>query len=144
MLTEVVSTELEVRWGECDPAGIVYHPAYIDWFAVARMHFLRDNGVPYMKEFHDNGVVLVVLAVDCKYMKTLEAEDAIRVDARLMEFGRTRAKFAYEVYNRDGGLCAAGHTEHAFVDADKRPLNLAKQAPLLWDKLRIFRGEHPF
>jgi acyl-CoA thioester hydrolase len=108
------------------------------------MHFLRDNGIPYMQEFHDKGIVLVVLAVDCKYMKTLVAEDTIRVDARLQELGRTRAKFAYEVYNADGDLCAAGHTEHAFVDPDKRPLNLAKHAPALWSKLGVFRDEHLF
>ncbi len=139
MVQAVVSTEFEVRWGECDPAGIVYHPAYIDWFAVARMHFLRDNGIPYMQEFHANGVILVVLSVDCKYMKTLVAEEKIRVDARLEELGRTRARFAYEVYNADGDLCGYGHTEHAFVDNDKRPLNLARHAPALWDRLRIFR-----
>lgn len=105
------------------------------------MHFLRENGIPYMQTFHAQGVILVVLSVDCKYLKTLVAEDQIRVDARLVELGRTRAKFAYEVYTKDGEMCGLGHTEHAFVDNNKKPLNLAKHAPELWERLRIFRAE---
>jgi acyl-CoA thioester hydrolase len=135
-MPEVVSLELEVRWGECDPAGIVYHPAYIDWFSVARMRFLRENGIPYMEKFHDNGVVLVVLEAQCRYFKTLRAEDAVRIDARLLELTRTRMTVDYSVYNSDGELCAKGKTEHAFVDENRKAINVAKRAPELWGLLQ--------
>ncbi|OFW75007.1 MAG: thioesterase [Alicyclobacillus sp. RIFOXYA1_FULL_53_8] len=130
----MVTTEIEVRWGECDAAGIVYHPVYIDWFSVARMRFMKENGVSYMESFHDSGIVLVVLEAQGQYRKTLRAEDKAFVEAKLVERSRTRLKMEYEVYNEQRELCTVGHTEHAFVDmASNKAVNLAKRAPELWN-----------
>ncbi|WP_206832212.1 acyl-CoA thioesterase [Alicyclobacillus fructus] len=135
-MPERVVTTLEVRWGECDPAGIVYHPSYVDWFSIARMHFLKENGIHYMADFHDGGVTVVVTDVSCHYRKALRAEDIAHVSARLVELGRTRLVFRYEVTNERGDLCAWGETRHAFVDRDTlRPVNLAKFASGLWERL---------
>ncbi|MDQ0188816.1 acyl-CoA thioesterase [Alicyclobacillus cycloheptanicus] len=135
-MPEMSVTELEVRWGECDPAGIVYHPAYLDWFSVARMHYLRENGISYMETFHDNGIVLVVLEARCRYRKTVRAEDVIRVEARMAERTRTRIKMVYRVYDQDGNLCGEGETHHAYVDEQNRAVNVAKRAPELWALLQ--------
>lgn len=135
-MPSVSVTELEVRWGECDPAGIVYHPAYIDWFSVARMHYLRDNGISYMETFHDNGIVLVVLEAHCRYLKTLRAEDNVRVETRMAGLTRTRIHMVYEVFNEQGGKCAEGETHHAYVDADNKAVNIAKRQPKVWSKLQ--------
>jgi acyl-CoA thioester hydrolase len=133
---ESVETKLEVRWGECDPAGIVYHPAYIDWFSVARMHFLSGNGIKYMDSFHDNGVDVIVTDVTCSYKKALRAEDEILVIARLNEVSRSRMMFEYEVRNASGDCCAVGQTRHAFIDTGSRkPVNLAKAIPGVWGQL---------
>ncbi|MFB5192031.1 acyl-CoA thioesterase [Alicyclobacillus fastidiosus] len=137
-MTTAVETKLEVRWGECDPAGIVYHPAYIDWFSVARMHFLSAYGVHYMESFHDGRIQVVVTDVTCKYVKTLRAEDQIVVVARLVEISRARMKFAYEVFDDSGATCAKGYTRHAFVEhGTMRPVNLQRTAPELWEKLTV-------
>ncbi|GMA56383.1 hypothetical protein GCM10025858_08860 [Alicyclobacillus sacchari] len=101
--------------GECDPAGIVYHPSFIDWFSIARMHFLSENGIRYMTDFHDAGITVVVTDVSCHYARALRAEDQVAVSARLLELSRTRLCFAYEVLTAEGELSAAGQTRHAFV-----------------------------
>lgn len=137
-MQEVVATELEVRWGECDPAGIVYHPAYIDWFSVARMHWLKANGIKYMEAFHDNGIVLVVLGVESKFKKTLRAEDYVRVEARRVRLTKTRIEMAYQVFNEAGELCTVGKTEHAYVDSRNRAVNIGKAAPALWELMSPF------
>ncbi|KRW92845.1 thioesterase [Alicyclobacillus tengchongensis] len=135
-MPERVTTALEVRWGECDPAGIVYHPSFIDWFSIARMHFLSANGIRYMTDFHDAGITVVVTDVSCHYARALRAEDQIEVSARLLELSRTRLCFAYEVLTADGELSAAGQTKHAFVaNGSMRPVNLARVAPQLWNRL---------
>jgi acyl-CoA thioester hydrolase len=136
-MKEIVTTEFEVRWGECDAAGIVYHPNYIDWFSVARMRFLKENGISYMQSFHDNGIVLVVIDVQCRYRKALRAEDIAYVQARLKALTRTRIALGYEVLNDQGELCAEGTTEHAYVDmATNKAVNIAKRSPELWSLLQ--------
>ncbi len=133
----VVKLELEVRWGECDPAGIVYHPVYFDWFSVARMRFFRENEVPYMESFHDNGIVLVVLDVGCHYKKTLRAEDKVFIETTMAVLSRTRIRMQYRVLNEQHELCGEGFTEHAYVDEQGKAVNLAKRTPELWDRLKI-------
>jgi acyl-CoA thioester hydrolase len=134
----VVTTEFEVRWGECDAAGIVYHPVYIDWFSVARMRFLKENGISYMESFHDNGIVLVVIDVQCKYMKTLRPEDKAQVSARVSQLTRTRIALQYQVHDDSGELCAEGRTEHAYVDiSTNRAVNIAKRCPSVGQLLSI-------
>ncbi|GMA51842.1 hypothetical protein GCM10025857_31990 [Alicyclobacillus contaminans] len=132
-MKDVVISEFEVRWGECDPAGIIYHPNYIDWFSVARMRFIKENGLSYMESFHDQGLVLVVIQVGLSCKKTLRAEDKAYVHARLEVCTRTRMQFHYDVYNESGTLCASGFTEHAFVDIPtNKAVNIAKRNPELW------------
>ncbi|QQE77629.1 thioesterase family protein [Alicyclobacillus sp. SO9] len=135
-MKKVVTTDFEVRWGECDPAGIVYHPVYIDWFSVARMHFLKENGISYMESFHDNGIVLVVLGVQSRYFKTLRAEDQVKVEARMEKLTRTRIEMAYRVVNAAGELCTEGKTEHAYVDERNRAVNVAKKLPEVWNLMQ--------
>ena len=135
-MPEIVETILEVRWGECDPAGIVYHPAYFDWFSVARMHFFKHNDMPYMEQFHDNGVVLVVLDARCEFLKTVRAEDMVRIEASLSQRSKSRLKVHYDVFDEQGTLCGRGYTAHAYVDVKtNRAVNLAKRAPQLWQRL---------
>ncbi len=137
MLPNAITTELEVRWGECDPAGIVYHPVYLDWFSVARMRYLRENGISYMESFHDNGIALVVLDVGCTYKKTLRAEDKVFIEATMALLSRTRICMNYRVLNEQNELCGIGFTEHAYVDNQGKSVNIAKRAPALWDKFQI-------
>ncbi|MCL6637343.1 MAG: acyl-CoA thioesterase [Alicyclobacillus sp.] len=136
-MDHAVTTPFEVRWGECDPAGIVYHPVYFDWFAVARMRFLREHGVSYMESLHDRGLVLVVIDVQCQYFKSLRAEDKAWVDASLHMLTKTRLAMQYVVRNERGEVCAQGRTEHAYVDiASQRAVNIAKRAPDVWEVLQ--------
>lgn len=142
-MKDVVITDLEVRWGECDAAGIVYHPNYIDWFSVARMHFLKENGISYMEEFQDKGIVLVVIDVKSQYKKTLRAEDYAHIHARVKLLTRTRIALFYEVYNDAGDLCAEGTTEHAYVDIQtNRAINIAKKNPEVWVALQKLQAEN--
>ncbi|WP_067620901.1 acyl-CoA thioesterase [Alicyclobacillus acidiphilus] len=135
-MAETVSTRLEVRWGECDPAGIVYHPSFIDWFSVARMHFLAEHGIQYMREFHDTGITIVVTDVACKYILPLRAEEHIEIVAKLVECSRTRLHFEYDVLKSDGSLSARGSTRHAFVKHGViQPVNLQKASPELWTRI---------
>lgn len=138
LFLNAVTIDLEVRWGECDPAGIVYHPNYLDWFSVARMRLLADNGAPYMRHFHDNGVVLVVLTANCQFRKVLRAEDRVKVTATLVGLTRTRMAVEYMVHDEGGNLCVEGKTTHAFVDMKQRPVNVARRSPALWAVLGQF------
>ena len=45
-MTKSTSMKVEVRFGDCDPAGIVFFPRYHRWMDAASLHFFMTCGVP--------------------------------------------------------------------------------------------------
>lgn len=130
-------TVFRVRYGETDRMGVVYHTAYIDWFALGRTEWMREQGVPYREAFEDTGVYLPVVSVACRYRRSVTYDDAVTVVTALDALSPTRIRFRYTVLAPDGQTAAEGTTEHAFLDGPSaRPVNLAKARPDLWEALR--------
>jgi len=50
--------QVEIRFGDCDPAGIVYFPRYHRWMDAASLHFFMSFGVPpwHVLE-HTSGII---------------------------------------------------------------------------------------
>jgi acyl-CoA thioester hydrolase len=129
--------ELEVRWGDCDAAGILYYAKYFDLFTDGRVALLKHIGIPYYQFFHDQGIVVVVLEATCRYRKSLRLEERYIMDTTLSPPGRTGMVFDYIITSAGSGqLVAEGRTAHTFVDEAGKPFNLKKKHPELWLKLQ--------
>lgn len=49
---------VEIRFGDCDPAGIVFFPRYHRWMDAASLHFFMSCGVPPWHELeHTRGII---------------------------------------------------------------------------------------
>lgn len=128
--------EMEVRWGDCDPAGITYYVKYFDWFSDGRIELFRQIGLPYMAFFHQQGIFLVAVEASCRYRHALKPEEKIVLETRLSNLTRARLEFKYRVFKKEDGILAAeGTTYHAYVDAEGKPFDVKKRNPLLWEKI---------
>jgi 4-hydroxybenzoyl-CoA thioesterase len=54
-----------VEWGQCDPAGIVFYPRYLEWFDECTTALFSQAGVPTHTLFKAHGVIGIPL-VDVK------------------------------------------------------------------------------
>lgn len=79
--------ERQVRWGECDPAGIVYTPNFLDyavdtgrlfWRAIARREFSSENGC---------GLNLPVKQLSSVFHSPLATDDRFRMRAGIVRVG---------------------------------------------------------
>ena len=109
-----------VRYAETDMMGIVYHGNYLPWFEIGRTTLLKDHGIPY-RELEAAGYRLPVLEVDVKYLKPAFYDDTLTIVTTLGEKPVFRIQLAYEV-RRGDELLATGHTAHAFIDREGRPV----------------------
>lgn len=129
-------TTFRVRYGETDRMGIVYHTAYIDYFAAGRTEWLREAGLPYRTAFEEKGLYLPVRNVACRYRSSVTYDDIVTVVTTLDLLAPTRLRFAYRITAEDGRTAAEGITEHAFLDgATARPVNIERVHPTLWTHL---------
>jgi acyl-CoA thioester hydrolase len=128
-----------VRWSECDPAGILYHPRVFDWFSEGRLGWLSRFGQDYYREWRSRGIELLVLECEARFRRPLRPGDAVDVTTAVGDATPTRLTFLYRV-TRSGEVVAEGLTHHAFV-SQGRPVNLSKRAPDLLDAFKL--DQHP-
>lgn len=113
-------TQVTVRYAETDMMGVVYHGNYLPWFEVGRTTLLKELGLPY-RQLEEEGFRLPVLEVSARYLRPAVYDDTVTIVTRLHDRPLLRIRLEYEV-KRGEELLATGHTVHAFIDREGRPM----------------------
>jgi len=109
------SVPIRVRFADTDAQGVAHNSAYVVWFEVARVEYLREFAGGY-QALRDQGIEALVLESHVRYRSPARFDDELVVHTRCV--GPRGARFRYEyAIVRGDELVADGHTEHACVDA---------------------------
>src|SRR3954453_17916895 len=109
------SVPVRVRFADTDAQGVAHNSAYLVWFEVARVEYLRAFAGGY-QALREQGVEALVLESFCRYRIPARFDDELVVHTRCV--GPRGARFRYEyAIVRGDELVADGHTGHACVDA---------------------------
>ena len=126
-----VSHDFRVRYAETDAMGIVHHSSYIVWMEMGRTEFMRNFGFTY-RELEEQGITLPVIEVGVRYRQPAFYDDELRITTWVEELSRVRLKLGYDIVRiSDGKLLTEGHSLHAFVGPDGRPLRMNQQPEAL-------------
>jgi len=110
------STPVRVRFADTDAQGIAHNSAYVVWFEVARVEYLRTYAGGY-QALRDLGVEALVLESFCRYRVPARFDELLHVNARVVDLRGARFRYEYAIVREDGTLMAEGWTAHACVDA---------------------------
>ena len=111
--------ELAVRYYETDQMGIVHHSNYIRYFECGRSDMMAKYGLP-IERIETEGVMLPVVAVECRYRKSAVMGDTVRIVSRIDKVPLAKLVVRNEVYNQRGELLADGSVTLGFIDAVTR------------------------
>jgi 4-hydroxybenzoyl-CoA thioesterase len=93
---------VRIRWGDCDPAGIIYYPRYFEIFdAAAAALFERALGITkfqMFKEMEFAGFPLV--KTRARFLKPTRFGDDVTVDTSI-KFGRTSFELDHRLSLKD-------------------------------------------
>jgi acyl-CoA thioester hydrolase len=106
--------ELRVRYGECDPQGIVFNANYLLYFDVAFTELWREAVGPW-QEMIERGIDAVVAEANARFRAPARFDDIIRLEARIMRIGTTSLTTAIDVVRADE-LLVEGRLQHVCVD----------------------------
>jgi acyl-CoA thioester hydrolase len=121
------ASTVRVRYAETDKMGVVYHSNYFVWFEIGRTDWLRDTGWTY-REMEADGIQLPVIEAHCEYRQGARYDDDVEIRTSAKKLSPVRIQFAYEAIRRaDGALLATGHTVHATIDRDGRPVRMPER-----------------
>lgn len=134
------TTQTRVRYAETDQMGIVYYGNYAQYFEIGRVESMRQLGYSY-KEMEADGVILPVVEMQIKYLRSAVYDDLLTIKTTLQEMPHDhRITFLQEVYNEAGKLLTSGHVTLYFLDnvTRKRTIMPGK----LKEKLAPYFPEH--
>lgn len=126
----MVPTGIRVIYGDTDQMGVVYYANYLRFFEAGRNEYLRARGSRYRDIEKEWGVLLPVVEANVRYRHSARYDDWLRIETRITTLKRASLRFDYRVIREeDERLLAEGHTVHACIDRDHKPVKLPE--PLL-------------
>jgi acyl-CoA thioester hydrolase len=128
-------TTVRVRYSETDKMGVVYHGNYAQYLEIGRTDALRQIGLTY-KSFEDNGIIMPVLSLNCKYIKSAYYDDELTIVTMLKVMPKVRIHFYFEIYNQQNELLTKAEVE--LVNIDMKTNKLTMSPTVLIEALKPF------
>jgi 4-hydroxybenzoyl-CoA thioesterase len=98
---------VQLQWGDCDPAGIVFYPTYFRWFDAATWNFFASVGYTAKRMKAENRAMPLV-AADCQFKAPAEHQDRAEVRSTIARWGGKSFVVHHSVVRDDGTLLAQG------------------------------------
>ena len=115
---------IEVRFGDCDPAGIVYFPRFFDFFHQAmETWFPAHLGFGYDEFVRGRKLGFPAVHTEADFERPCRFGERIVVHQRVTRLGRTSIEFYYEVWGAAAGVeqrRARGRTVCVVMNLDDR------------------------
>src|SRR3954451_5882983 len=88
--------QLRVRYGECDPQGIVFNANYLAYFDIAVTELWRE-AIGQWQTMVDRGVDVVVAEATVRFRSPARFDDVLALGARVGGFGKTSMTTEIEI-----------------------------------------------
>ncbi|MDP3896342.1 MAG: thioesterase family protein [Mesorhizobium sp.] len=117
----VNSREVEIEWGDCDAAGIVFYPRYFAMFDASTAYLLEKalgmKKIAWTKKFGIVGIPMV--DTGAKFIIPSRYGDVIRIETQASEIRRSSFDIQHRVYKGEALAIEARETRvWAGVDPD--------------------------
>ena len=81
---------VQIEWGDCDPADIVYYPNYFRWFDASTANHFKAAGLPKPELIRRYGVVgFPMVDTQAKFHIPSRYGDLVTIETSITEFGRS-------------------------------------------------------
>jgi 4-hydroxybenzoyl-CoA thioesterase len=116
------STRIEVRFGDADPAGLVYYPIIFHYFHIALEQFFAARcAITYADLMRDERLGFPTVKVETEFLSPLVYGDTALVEVFVSEMGRSSAVFEYAARREsDRVLCARSRQVQVAMNLDQR------------------------
>jgi len=109
------TSDVRVRFTECDPLGIVWHGNYIQYFEDGREAFGRYHGISYLDQ-KDHNFSTPIVESQCEHKLPLGYGDVATIKTTYVNSEAAKMIFTYEILNPEGKIVCKGRTVQVFVE----------------------------
>ena len=119
------STRIKVRFGDCDPAGLVYYPVIFHYCHIAMEEFFAERcRISYHRLMADERIGFPTVNVQAEFFVPLVYGDEADVEVSVARIGQSSVTLEYSIRRAsDAVLCARSTNVHVSMNLDaRRPL----------------------
>ena len=137
MRTDAFLWPVRVYYEDTDAAGIVYYANYLRYFERCRTEWLRSLGFEQRQLATRDRLQFVVAELSVQYHRPARLDDALDIDASIVERARSYVVFRQQA-RRGAELLASARVKVACVDSERLvparlPATLAERLAVLPD-----------
>ncbi|HEU4596703.1 MAG TPA: thioesterase family protein [Pyrinomonadaceae bacterium] len=116
------STRIVVRFGDCDPAGLVYYPALFHYCHVAMEEFFAARcGKSYARLMAEERVGFPTVNVSAEFFRPFVYGEEVEVEVFVSRVGKSSATFEYRLRRAgEEGLRARATLVQVAMNLDER------------------------
>ena len=131
---------VNVQFGDCDPAGIVFFPNFSRWMDEASLAFFMACGVPPWRELvKTRGIIgTPLLEIHTKFIRPATYGETIHVHTTVEDWAAKTFRHRH-VVKRDGAVLCEGTEVRAFCIRDPDNPERIKAIPVPEDILQLCR-----
>jgi len=109
--------KLRVRYGECDPQGVVFNANYLAYFDIGITELFREafDALGGYQAMTDRGVEFVVAEAGLRYRRPAHFDDELTLEIAVSRLGATSITTSYRIL-RDEELLVDGTLRHVLID----------------------------
>ncbi len=108
-----------VIYGDTDQMGVMYYGNYARLYELGRTEMVREIGLPY-SELEHSGVVMPVVSVDARYLRSAFYDDMLTIETTLKELPTARMNFHHRIFNSEGELIHTAVVTLVFLNMDTK------------------------
>jgi 4-hydroxybenzoyl-CoA thioesterase len=113
-------SQLKIRFGDIDRAGIVYYPRFLHYFHVALEEFFAGElGIEFHTVIDNHRIGLPTVHLETDFSRPFSYGDQIEVEVCVLAVGRSSITFGYRVFKKgETGPRIVGHNVTVCLDMD--------------------------
>jgi 4-hydroxybenzoyl-CoA thioesterase len=111
-MSKTVVHKVEVAFGDCDPAGIVFFPNFSRWMDTASLNFFMQCGVPPWRELvKTRGIIgTPLLEIHTRFLKTATYGQTLEVHTSVIEWRNKVFIHDHQIRRGDDLICQGTET----------------------------------
>jgi acyl-CoA thioester hydrolase len=113
-MTEPFAHHLRVRYGECDPQGVVFNANYFAYLDISITELWRAALGSY-QAMTDRGLDIVVVEARLRFRAPARFDDELTLEVGVTQLGTTSISTLHRI-TRDGEPIADGDVHHVLVE----------------------------
>src|SRR3954447_8470885 len=122
--------DVQIQWGDCDPANIVYYPRYFAMFDDSTSIMFEAAGFSKQDIIHKYGLVgITMVDTRAKFHMPSTHGDSIRSESRIESFKRSSFEVVHNVFKGESALAIEAFETRVLVGRHPDDPARLKSAP---------------